>query len=96
MNGLNINCSEDSAVIITIEFLGQREEKTTWTPDTSKIIDKYADIYPSWNAKLELDVNDGNGYKEFSYKDFSLDINNNLEFAPFMGSVNQYPSKKPF
>ena len=33
---------------------------------------------------------------EHPFKDFSLEINNNLEFAPFMETTNQYPSKAPF
>ena len=58
--------------------------------------DVYADIYPSWKAKLELYLDSYYQWVEYPFKDFSLEINNNLEFAPFMETTNQYPSKAPF
>ena len=96
MNSLNINVSQDTPVVLTIGFLGQREEPMTWQPSVNKIKDIYADIYPSWNAKLELYLNTYDQWVEYPFKDFSLEINNNLEFAPFMETTNQYPSKVPF
>ena len=96
MNSLSINISQDTPVILTIGFLGQREESIDWTPSVAKVDDIYADIYPSWKAKLELYLNSYNEWVEYPYKDFSLEINNNLEFAPFIEATNQYPSKSPF
>ena len=96
MNSLNINVSQDTPVTLTINFLGQKEEPITWQPSVNKIKDVYADIYPSWNAKLELYLNSYDTWVEYPFKDFSLEINNNLEFAPFMETINQYPSKSPF
>ena len=96
MNSLSLNISQDTPVILTIGFLGQREEPINWTPSDAKVEDVYADIYPSWKAKLELYLNSFNEWVEYPFKDFSLEINNNLEFAPFMETTNQYPSKAPF
>ena len=96
MNSLNLNISQDSSVILTIDFLGQREEPITWQPSVNKVEDVYADIYPSWKAKLELYLDSYYQWVEYPFKDFSLEINNNLEFAPFMETTNQYPSKAPF
>ena len=97
MNSLNIDISQDTPVTLTINFLGQRENKVDWNynPINEIIEDVYADIYPSWSAKLELDVDDTNGYQEYPYKDFSLEINNNLQFAPFIESTYSYPSNAP-
>ena len=92
VNSLSISVLENNPVSFTIDFLGQKEELDDFSPHYwgFEYNDIYANIYPSWQAELKL-----NG-TTIPFSDFSLDINNNLEFANFMESDNQYPTKPPF
>ena len=92
VNSLTFSIANDNPAMFTINFLGQREELSTYTPVVQgfDFIDEYADIYPSWQAELKLNN------ETIPYSDFNLEINNNLEFAPFIENTNQYPTKPPF
>ena len=88
-----ISINQDSTIEIDVNYIGQKEVLMSDDFSGNDIQDVYSDVYASWQTTLKMDFGLGEVIMPFS--DFTLEVNSNLEFAPFINNT-LFNENKPF